>query len=65
MYLEDCPFCGSSSVEIREHEDEYDIFTLVECRQCHAKGPRVISRNCPDVSARQKWNERAVKAVQQ
>ena len=54
MYLEDCPFCGSVDVRLKDK--------VAECGSCGARGPKsktVFDSNHARAEARQKWNERA------
>ena len=57
--LNQCPFCGSHSMEEQTEDDVHHV----ECLDCHATGPRVgefyhdtIDEAC--AAARDRWNKR-------
>ena len=58
IVLEDCPFCGSSNVEL-EHSslNESEVFWVV-CRDCGAEGP--VSLTTEDFAV-EIWNTRGGK----
>ena len=59
--LNPCPFCGSHAVELTTEQDQDVIY--LECSDCNAQGPRILSFNYADVAeanaiAISKWNSR-------
>lgn len=52
MYMEPCPFCGCTDVEV---ENEDGSFWYVFCNRCLCEGPNVLSES----AAIQEWNDRA------
>lgn len=55
IVLEDCPFCGSSNVELLKSSLDDTTFYWVLCRECGAEGPTI---SFTEEKAAESWNTR-------